>query len=451
MVLRTPRPTRRSDSSFHQFCAHVPSDLQERLRGHKTALTLPADSSGRELVVRATFGRVVRFSLRTHERSIAAARNSAAVGQLAVLYTCIRNGTLKPEEANGMLMTPWTATKPESPQAPFQSHVAPSSSLTKEKVSITSIFKDWWEEARAAGRKPSTHESYSNTINCFVAFLEHDDATQVAPEHVVAFKDYRLTSINPRTGKRIAAKTVKDSDLSALKTLFGWAVTNRRIPSNPAEGITIRLGKRKATRPKGFTDNEAQALLKAADALTRGNEKPKTFDAKRWIPWLCAYTGARVGELCQLRKEDVRHVGSHWIIHISPEAGTVKTDEARDVVIHEHLVAKGFPKFVQGCKSGHLFLTPAKETRDVLGPLQGLKNRLAEEARETVKDTRVMPNHGWRHRFKTVARSVGMDSRVVDAIQGHAPRTAGDDYGDVTVEAMALAIAKFPRQLTDEP
>ena len=39
-----------------------------------------------------------------------------------------------------------------------------------------------------------------------------------------------------------------------------------------------------------------------------------------------------------------------------------------------------------------------------------------------------------------------MDGRVTDAIQGHAPRTAGDDYGDITVEAIARAMAIFPRQ-----
>ncbi|UZF92952.1 tyrosine-type recombinase/integrase [Bosea sp. NBC_00550] len=380
------------------------------------------------------------------------------MGQLAVLYACIRNGAVKPEEAYGGLALPWLAKRPESAQGsgaspqqrPSKSGLSTFPAPPNEKASLTSICQDWWEEAKAAGRKPSTHESYKNTTSSLVTFLGHDDASRVTPDDIVDFKDYRLSSINPRTGKPISAKTVKDSDLSGLKTLFGWAVSNRRMPSNPTHGITIKLGKRKITRSKGFTDDEAEALLKAADALTPGNEQPKTFDAKRWIPWLCAYTGARVGELCQLRKQDLKRVGSHWVIHISPEAGTVKTDEARDVVMHEHLVAKGFPEFVQGCKVGHLFLKPAQETGDVLGPLQGVKNRLAEEARETVKDTRVMPNHGWRHRFKTVARSVGMDGRVVDAIQGHAPRTAGDDYGDVTVEAMALAIAKFPRQIARE-
>lgn len=139
-------------------------------------------------------------------------------------------------------------------------------------------------------------------------FLGYDDATQVTPEHVVGFKDHRLSSINPRTKKPISAKTVKDSDLSALKTLFGWAVSNHRLTNNPATGITIKLGKRRVTRPKGFTDEEAKALLEAADAHRQGNEQPKTSAAKRWVPWLCAYTGARVGEVAQARADTLGYV-----------------------------------------------------------------------------------------------------------------------------------------------
>ena len=33
----------------------------------------------------------------------------------------------------------------------------------------------------------------------------------------------------------------------------------------------------------------------------------------------------------------------------------------------------------------------------------------------------------------------------LDAIQGHAARTAGDSYGDVTVKAMAMAMERVPR------
>jgi hypothetical protein len=36
-------------------------------------------------------------------------------------------------------------------------------------------------------------------------------------------------------------------------------------------------------------------------------------------------------------------------------------------------------------------------------------------------------------------------TRILDAIQGHAARTAGDSYGDVTVKAMAMAMERVPR------
>jgi site-specific recombinase XerD len=314
------------------------------------------------------------------------------------------------------------------------------------KTSLMAILEAWWTEAKATGLKPSTYESYSNAVAGFVRYLGHDDAAKVTADNVIGFKDHRLAQINPRSGKPISPRTVKGSDLSGLKTVFGWAVANRKVATNPTIGITVKVGKKRVNRKKGFEDAEATAILAAADALTKGQEQPKTFEAKRWVPWLCCYTGARVGEMAQLRKEDVRKDGEHWVLRITPEAGTVKTDEARDVVLHSHLVEKGFPAFVADAKAGHLFITPNRKTNDVLGPLQGITNRLGEQARKIVSDPEVKPNHGWRHRFKTIARNVGIDPRVMDAIQGHAGRTAGDDYGDVTVAAMAFALAKFPRQ-----
>jgi integrase len=311
-------------------------------------------------------------------------------------------------------------------------------------VTLTGILDGWWTEAKATGRKPSTHESYRNTVAGLVAFLGHDDAKRVPPEDVVRFKDHRLSSINPRTGKPISAKTVKDSDLSGLKTLFGWAVSNRKLTTNPVIGITIKLGKPQKLRGKGLTEEEVKAILSAASKVTRGGESAATFAAKRWVPFLAAYTGARVGELAQLRKQDATREGEHWVLLLTPEAGTIKTNEARKVVLHPHLIDLGFPAFLRAASPGHLFLKPAKDG-DVLGPLQGLKNRLSEFVRTVVTDPNVAPMHGFRHRFKTVGMEAGISTRVLDAIQGHAARTAGDSYGDVTVKAMAMAMERIPR------
>jgi integrase len=311
------------------------------------------------------------------------------------------------------------------------------------RVSFTGLVEEWWREAQATGKKPSTYESYRNTLSRFAAFLEHDDARRVTAEDVIGFKDHRLASTY--RGRRISAKTVKDNDLAGLKTIFGWAVTNRRLPDNPAAGVTLKVGKRVKLRSKGFSEPEARAILTAALRYQAGRgEQPRTVSAKRWVPWLCAYTGARVGEMAQLRKQDLRREGAHWVLSVTPEAGTVKNNEARDLVLHPHLAALGFPKFVQAATPGHLFLKP-HVSGNVRGPLRGLKNRLAEFARSVVKDRNVAPNHGWRHRFKTIGMEAGIDHRVLDAIQGQSARSTAETYGDVTVKTMAAAMKRIPR------
>ena len=309
-------------------------------------------------------------------------------------------------------------------------------------VTFKALVTGWWREGEAAGLSRKTHQAYSSAMDRLAEHVGHSDASRITAEDIIGLKNARLAA-------GVSTKTVKDSDLAGLKAVFGWGVANRMLPANPAEGITVKRVKAVKLREKGFTDQEALAILKAAYRHQRGQERPKTFAAKRWVPWLCAYTGARVGEIAQLRKQDVRREGDEWVITITPEAGAVKNKEAREVPLHPHLVEMGFPEFVARSADGHLFLTPGK-SGDVLGPLQGVKNRLAEFAREVVSDANVAPNHGWRHRFKTVGMDVGVSERVLDAICGHAPRTVGATYGTVTLTAKAAAVRAMPRYEVEE-
>ncbi|GAA0026831.1 hypothetical protein BROWWM01_09630 [Bradyrhizobium ottawaense] len=305
------------------------------------------------------------------------------------------------------------------------------------KNSLTGLVEDWWKEAKRAGRKQSTYESYRNSMARLVTFLKHDTASRVTPEDIVRFKDYRVQS-------GVSPKTVKDSDLAGMKTVFGWAVVNRRLSSNPAEGITIKVGKSRKLRSKGFYDSEAIAILKHAREFVPGREAPKLAAAKRWVPWLCAFTGARVGEMIQIRKQDLRREGKLWVLHVTPEAGPVKTDEARDVVLHRQIIEEGFLEFFERSKGGYLFIEPKAGELGVRNAVKTARNKVNEFVREVVKDKNVDPSHGWRHRFKTVGIDQGVEMRVLDAIQGHAPRSVSEGYGDVTIKAKANAIARFP-------
>lgn len=388
----------------------------------------------------ATIGPIVdRLLLK---RGIAAVDGQSREMLLTAFITALRDGIdAKRRKAEGDYSPDAKAAR--FPECQALATIAPApKAAAAAAVSLTGILESWWREAEAAGRSESTHDSYSKAVERFVEFPGHDDASRVSPKDVVAFKDRLLETVHPKTGKKLTPKTVKDSYLSGLKSVFGWAVTNQLLPSNPAQGLTIKMGKKTKLRDTWFTSEEVRAILSASSGLKfNGKEPPQRHALKRWVPWLCAYTGARVGEIVQLRKQDVRREGDHWIINITPEAGRVKSKESRVVPVHEHLIDQGFLEFVKAAPDGHLFMWSGTERE----AWRSAKNRLTAFVRDHVTDPNVQPNHGWRHTFKTVGSEAGIQDKVLDAICGHDPRTVGEGYGGVTLMAKVKAMAMFPR------
>src|SRR5690606_28014834 len=113
-------------------------------------------------------------------------------------------------------------------------------------------------------------------------------------------------------------------------------------------------------------------LGQASSAVQREREPWQRFAGRRWVPWLCAYSGARIGEMVQLRKQDVRLEDGRWVMRVTPEAGTVKTGQMRDVPLHPHLVEMGFPAFVEAAPEGPLFMW----TGDGRGAWRTAKNKI---------------------------------------------------------------------------
>ncbi|MHC6154798.1 tyrosine-type recombinase/integrase [Bradyrhizobium elkanii] len=299
----------------------------------------------------------------------------------------------------------------------------------KPKHTITGLFDLWWQEAKATGRSRKTHDTYRGAIDRLVKHLGHDDAGRVTEQDMLAFKDARL--------KVVAVKSLRDGDLPGIRSVFGWAVDNKKLAKNPTHVIKMKPVKKIRTRSKGFTDDEAKAIFKACLAyVRRPKEDARTAAAKKWGPLVACYTGCRIAEALQLRKEDIRKESGHYVLDLNPLAGSIKSGTYRLVPVHRHLIELGFLTFVNHSGSGPLFAKSSYE-------------RIVAFIRTVVTDERVQPNHAWRHRLKTISRNLGLDHRVVDAIQGHAPRTSGEDYGDVTVMAMARVIAAIPRIAVD--
>ncbi len=210
------------------------------------------------------------------------------------------------------------------------------------------------------------------------------------------------------------------------------------------------MPRRTKHRPKSFYEHERTAILSAALAII-DTSNPK-MAARRWVPWLQAYTGARPSEITQLRGEDVRQVDKIWALDLTPKAGSIKTDEARLVPIHSHLIDQGFLEFVTQRGDGPLFYRQRKQ-RDTTDPLTQKKSpavqvrqRLADWVREIgVTDPHVAPLHAWRHTWKLIGRRVETNDTLLDYICGHAPATVGRGYGVAELQDLARVIEKFPR------
>jgi integrase len=316
--------------------------------------------------------------------------------------------------------------------------VAPLTQNTGTPIPIRDIFRGYREELQIIGKGRGAESRWSPVIENLIRFIGRDDAAGLKRQDVLRWKD--------ELSKSFAPKTVRDFYLATARAAFGWAVDNLRVAENPFVGVKVRLAKRTSSREKGFSEPEAVAILKSSGSYVGSKREHASMTAaKRWTPILAAYSGARIGELVQLRAEDVRKDGAVDFIRIAPEAGTVKSGLYRDVPLHNHIVDSGFLDFVRSVGTGPLFYKPSSRPSKSL-PGSVVAGRLAKWIRSLdVADTAVQPNHGWRHRMKTVGRELGLDPRVLDAIQGHAARTAGEDYGDVTLKAKQAAIQRLPR------
>lgn len=312
-----------------------------------------------------------------------------------------------------------------------------------EPVSLAKLWNDYVKARTIAGFMKDGGRRQRPVIESLRKFLGHSDARKVTRKDLMSWRDDLLN--------RISAKTVAGIYLSTIRTLWAWAVENDRLSENVAENVKQAKPKRQRSRDPGYSDKEALAILNASrvyqptpDPFGHIREHATTIAAKRWAPILCAFSGARISEILQLRKADVFQEGDRWVMRISPDAGTVKAGDFRDVPIHQQILALGFLDHVKAAKDGPLFNSstdPAKSARSAQRQSERLAAWLHEQ--ELVPEG-LQPNHAWRHRLKTQARDLGLDMRIVNAIQGHSDKDMSDGYGTVSLTAKARVIDALP-------
>lgn len=320
----------------------------------------------------------------------------------------------------------------------------PPVELPPAALAFDDLFAMWQAERKP---KPKTAKRYLGVMNALMAFVGTRNVLSVTVDHMFAWKKHRIDAgIDPGTILHI--------DLAVPRSIFGWAKGERHMPSNPAEGVTIMVPGKPKLRERGYTLPEALKVLRGTLVPSSGKVSPERAASRRWVPWLCCYTGARVNEMTQARGDDVYEEPvpggpGVWVIRITPEAGSVKSNEARVVPIHPHLMEQGFLEYARKMGSRPMFYDPSRARGGTAAHRQSDKSgeKLAEWVRKEIglTDKGIMPNHAWRHRFRSVGRSLKVPTDVLNALDGHAAESVADTYGDFWPQTLFEAVAMFPR------
>jgi integrase len=394
----------------------VPADVLALARGAHVTFRLPV-GQGVDVSVSVVVAPEITFSLRTPLAAIARERHAAVALQFERWCAAVRRGGLNHKAP---------ANENPEPLPPADEQVA---------LTFESLWKRWERETKPA---PSTISTWWGYVLQFRQHLGHDDPCRVTPDDVVAWKDSLLAR---------GLSSVRDGHLAAIKALFNYAVANRLLKRNPAQGVTASRKPRAGNRRLPYDDDEVARLLLLADCAAR--------TSRRWLPWLTAFSGARIGEVAQLWSNRVVVVDGIHVMKIAPAAdgGTIKNiGSERDVPIHPVIIERGFLEFVRARGDGPLFYGAGRKkkrpanSRPPKHASKGVANHLASWIREQgFTNPRKDPNHALRHWFKSKCLKLGIQDSVVDAIQGHTHEDeSADIYRHVTLEMMAEAINRIP-------
>ncbi len=253
---------------------------------------------------------------------------------------------------------------------------------------------------------------------------------------------------------RMSPKTV-NNHMTTVRGLFQEACDQGALKTNPFAGKHISVAKGVGSE-RGFTSEELELLL--TSPVFVGCERalrpfqPGTCllnDRRFWLPLTAMLTGARIAELCQLQREDVREVCGILTLGVTSAGGKrVKTRQSeRTIPVHDELIRLGFLGYVHTrplkAGIGSLFGIP-KPKNDDWGAKAGnwfreklLPSRLGGEKRDG------LGFHSFRHNVESSMRAAGVRKDTSDRLTGHKAADVAAGYGRYEIQAAKDAVMKI--------
>lgn len=228
--------------------------------------------------------------------------------------------------------------------------------------------------------------------------------------------------------------------LAALGSFARWLLQNEYIDDDVMSGMYLSIDKRKKMRFP-FTEQQLQTIFGSPlfgtclgdDAESKpGNVGVR--DWRYWIPLIAIYSGARLGELCQLLTEDVYQLHGTWVFHVSDlgdEEKSTKTEGSKRVVpVHSRLIELGFLDYhasVDARGEQRLFPEVVRDKRGYFGEASKFFNGYFKAV--GVKVDKRVNFHSFRHNVADAFRAAGYLDEQHGVLLGHTKASTTGRYG----------------------
>lgn len=232
--------------------------------------------------------------------------------------------------------------------------------------------------------------------------------------------------------ERISVNSVKDY-IGRVQTFLKWGYDLGYFEKNLASVLDKHKKKKISKKDKitalPFSDNELKKLFGSDDYRQGQWLRNKTF--RHWVPLIGLYTGARLGEICQLYVDDIKHDKdlNIWYFRLTDEGGNrrLKTSSSERIVpVHKSLIDLGFIDYIKHQKARKQQQVFEELSADKYGHWTRKTGRWFNEQYleqcgiSTASRNERKSFHSFRHTFINYCKQKRLDTAVAMEIVGHA-------------------------------
>lgn len=243
--------------------------------------------------------------------------------------------------------------------------------------------------------------------------------------------------------ERVAADVPEDKRI-APKSVQGYYKWLQSVFAYAKRDTISYIKQSPCTIKRDFTQNKRGPFTDTELNLFQEFALKETTSWKKWSLLLAIYTGARRGELFQLRAEDIKRdqdSGLHYILITDEhESQKVKTDNARRrIPVHSKLIEYGFLDVVSST-TGRI-LSGIDNRNTITSWFGRLMSQLDIDSKTELNHIRSF--HSFRHSFITKIRNESrenLDLYILQQIVGHELSNGGitDSYSHQAASIIKL-------------